>query len=137
MDLQKITVGADVASLDEVLSFVESVASDMSPKVQNQLAIAVEEVFVNIANYSYPGVKKGSGEAVISASIDGEKLIITFEDSGVPYNPLKKEDPDITASADERQIGGLGIFMVKKLMDGMEYTYEDGKNVLTVYKNIQ
>jgi anti-sigma regulatory factor (Ser/Thr protein kinase) len=133
MDIQTITVNADIASLDDVLAFTETVSGDLSFKLQNQLAIAVEEIFVNIAHYSY----NGSGEAVITAENDGVQLSITFEDKGVPYNPLKKDDPDITASAEDREIGGLGIFMVKKLMDGMEYNYVDGKNILTIHKNME
>ncbi|MDR0904202.1 MAG: ATP-binding protein [Ruminococcus sp.] len=135
METGKITVKADTDYLDEVLEFIETAAADMPMKMQNQLALAIEEIFVNIAHYAYKSYD-GGGEAVITASSDGEKLIVTFEDMGVPYNPLKKDDPDIEASADERQIGGLGIFMAKKLTDGMEYTHADGKNILTIYKNL-
>jgi anti-sigma regulatory factor (Ser/Thr protein kinase) len=130
--METITVKADLELLDDVLAFIETAAGDMPPKMQNQLAIAVEEIFVNIAHYSY----NDSGDAVITAVNDGEKLTITFEDTGIPYNPLEKKDPDITASADERKIGGLGIFMAKKLTDGMEYSFKDGKNILTILKII-
>jgi anti-sigma regulatory factor (Ser/Thr protein kinase) len=131
--METITVKAELELLDDVLAFIETAAVDMPPKMQNQLAIAVEEIFVNIANYSY---EAKNGDAVITAANDGEKLTITFEDMGIPYNPLAKNDPDITASADDRKIGGLGIFMAKKLTDGMEYSFKDGKNILTIHKNI-
>jgi anti-sigma regulatory factor (Ser/Thr protein kinase) len=113
MNTQTITVQASTESLDEVLAFVETVAEDMPFKLQNQLAIAAEEIFVNIANYAY----EAGGEAVITAESDDEKLVLTFEDKGTPYNPLEKDDPDVEASAEEREIGGLGIFMIKKLTD--------------------
>jgi anti-sigma regulatory factor (Ser/Thr protein kinase) len=130
--METIIVKADVGNLDDVLSFTEGFCGDLPMKIQNQIAIAVEEIFVNIAHYSYDGV----GEAVITAENAADKLIITFEDSGIPYNPLAKDDPDVTASADDRDIGGLGIFMAKKLMDGMTYSYEDGKNRLTIEKHL-
>ena len=99
-----------------------------------QIDVAVEEIFVNIANYAYPS---GEGEAVISieADKDAKSVSILFEDQGTPYDPLKNEDPDITLSADERPIGGLGIFMVKKSMDEVSYEYKDGKNRLTISKS--
>jgi anti-sigma regulatory factor (Ser/Thr protein kinase) len=98
--------------------------------LQNQLAIAAEEVFVNIAKYAY----EAGGEVFITARSDNEKLLLTFEDWGTPYNPLAKEDPDTDVPAEEREIGGLGIFMVKKLTDGIEYEYADGKNILKITK---
>jgi anti-sigma regulatory factor (Ser/Thr protein kinase) len=131
METQTLTVKAVTESLDEVLSFIETIAADMPPKLSNQLAIAVEEVFVNIANYAY----ESGGDAVITAQSDDEKLVITFEDSGTPYNPLQKSDPDTEASADDREIGGLGIFMIKKLTDGIEYDFSDGKNILKIHKS--
>ena len=100
-----------------------------------QVDIAVEELFVNIASYAYG---KEEGLAVIRLDIEKDPLTvkITFEDRGVPYNPLAKEDPDITLSAEERQIGGLGIYMVKKSMDDIIYEHKDGKNILTIVKKL-
>lgn len=105
-------------------------------KVQMQLDIAVEEVFVNIANYAYPD---GDGSADVHMEFQQdetgkEQVLLTFMDRGVPFDPVQKEDPDITLSANERQIGGLGIYMVKKSMDGISYRYEDGCNILTIMK---
>jgi len=100
-----------------------------------QLDIAMDELFSNIAHYAYPN---GEGDATVLAEFDEAQRIfsLTFIDSGVPYNPTEKEDPDITLSAEERSIGGLGIMMVRKTMDEMTYDYRDGKNYLTICKKI-
>ena len=134
--MKQLTVKADVSALDQVLAFADTFleANDCPMKIQMQIDIAIEELFVNIAHYAYPS---GEGEAVIGIEADTEAKCfkITFEDSGIPYDPLKKDDPDITLSADDRPIGGLGIFMVKKSMDDMTYEYKDNKNRLTITKN--
>ena len=102
-------------------------------KTQMQVDVAVEEIFVNIAHYAYaPGT--GAATVQAEASAETKTLTVTFIDSGVPYNPLEKPDPDVTLSAEDRQIGGLGIYMVKKSMDDMRYEYRDGRNVLTLEK---
>ena len=106
---------------------------DCSMKAQMQIDVAVEELFVNVSNYAYGD---SVGDVTIRVSVEDGNAAITLIDSGVPYDPLKKPDPDITLSAQERAIGGLGIFMVKKSMDKMEYEYTDGKNVLTITKKI-
>ena len=98
-----------------------------------QLEIAIEEIFTNISNYAY-GDDTGIASIRIETTDDPQCAVITFTDSGIPYDPLKKEDPDITLGADERPIGGLGIFMVKETMDDMSYEYRDGKNILTLKK---
>lgn len=133
----EIEIKALTENLQELISFVDGHLEDMgvSMKAQMQIDIAVEELFVNIAHYAYaPDV----GEAVISVAKDKEKnqISITFADSGKPYNPLEKLDPDVTLSAEERSIGGLGIFMVKKSMDDMRYEYKDGQNILTITKRL-
>ena len=104
-------------------------------KTQTTIDIAVEEIFVNIANYAYGS---SSGDAVIQVSMNEDPLSIeiTFIDSGSEYNPLAKPDPNTSLSLMERQKGGLGIFMVKKSMDDMTYEYKDGKNILKIVKNI-
>ena len=134
--MKQIKVKADTAELDNVLSFADTILEELgcSVKAQMQIDIAIEEIFVNIAHYAYPEAK---GEAVIYVE-PGEgssSVTITFEDEGIPYDPLKNEDPDITLSADDRPIGGLGIFMVKKSMDEVSYEYKDGKNRLTIKKS--
>ena len=95
--------------------------------------MAVEELFVNIASYAYA---PDTGTAEIGVDVSGGVAETTFADSGIPYNPLKKKDPDVALSAEEREIGGLGIFMVKKTMDEMRYCYRDGQNLLTIRKKI-
>ena len=133
----EITVNACVDKIAEVVAFVEEQLENMGAgmKAQMQISIAVDELFANIANYAYPN-GEGTATVRVEASEDGKKAVITFIDSGVPYNPLEKEDPDITLSAEDRPIGGLGIFMVKKSMDDIAYRYENGKNILSIRKKI-
>ena len=132
-----ITVDALVKNLSEVAAFIdgELEAADASIKAQMQIDIAVEELFVNVASYAYPD---GSGQAEISCFIDPEtrQAEITITDSGIPYNPMEKPDPDVTLSAQEREIGGLGIFMAKQSLDEMRYVRQDGRNILTLIKKI-
>ena len=90
-----------------------------------QIDLAVEEIFVNIANYAYRPVRENPLE-----------VTLTFLDSGAPYDPLAKEDPDITLDVKDRQIGGLGIFLVKQTMDDVKYEYKNGRNILTLTKNL-
>ena len=101
--------------------------------VRLEIDLAIEEIFVNIADYAYtPDIGDVDMKAWISD--DGMRLTLIFEDSGTPFDPLEKPDPDITLSASERQLGGLGIFLVKETMDDMTYEYKDGKNQLTLVK---
>ena len=135
--MKELTIPALLEKLDEVLAFVDEQleAHDCPMKVQMQVDIAVEELFVNIAHYAYnPEV----GEATVRVGVGGDPLQVTiqFQDGGKPYNPLEKEDPDVSLSAEERSIGGLGILMVKKSMDDIVYEYEDGKNILTIKKKL-
>ena len=129
-------IEADNKKLDDVIAFLESYLERIGCPInlQMQLSLAVEEIFVNIANYAYA---PGSGFADIKLSCEGDKLSIVFEDSGVPYNPLQKADPNIKLSAEERQIGGLGIFMTKKITDDIVYRHEGGKNILKLVKIIK
>lgn len=121
-----ITVVADDKSMLPVSEFVNSLTDKLSvvPKVANKVSIAVDEIYSNIVNYSEARM------ATVSYQIKDSKLYLTFIDDGIPYNPLEAEEPDITLTAEERKIGGLGIFMVKKMTESMEYIYEDDKNVL-------
>jgi anti-sigma regulatory factor (Ser/Thr protein kinase) len=104
-------------------------------KTQMAVCVALEEVFVNIAHYAYGG---GEGDMNLDIGFDQETRTITFRmtDKGVPFDPLKKPDPDITLSAEEREIGGLGIFITKQTMDSVTYAYENGENILTMTKTI-
>ena len=135
--MKKLTVPAAVSELERVLEFIDTEleANECPPRIIMQLNIAVEEIFVNIAHYAYnPEV----GFAEIVCEVGGEPLAVTvqFTDGGKPYDPLAKRDPDLTLTAEERQIGGLGIYMVKKSMDDVAYSYESGKNVLTIKKHL-
>jgi anti-sigma regulatory factor (Ser/Thr protein kinase) len=135
--MKELEIEALVDNLDAVLGFVDAQLEEIGcpPKIQMQIDLAVEEIFVNIANYAY---QPETGNAVLRVETDAERqtVTITFIDRGVPYDPLAREDPDITQSAEERQIGGLGVFLVKQTMDDVRYVYRDGMNILTVCKSV-
>ena len=120
--MKELRIDAKIENLEQVLAFLDTELEsiDCPMKEQMQLDVAVEEIFVNIASYAY---QPGEGDALIGLEkLEGpDRIVVTFIDSGVPYDPLAKEDPDVTLSAEERQIGGLGIYMVKKSMDDMTY----------------
>ncbi len=138
MDRDTLDIEAKIENLPQVTGFLDEKIKDLncSKKEIAQIRIIAEEIFVNISSYAY---SPGSGRAVIQAvTSSGENSIsITFIDSGVPFDPLKKEDPDISGKALERKKGGLGIFFVKKKVDSIDYEYSDGKNVLTLKKTFQ
>ena len=136
--MPELKIEARIENLDQVLTFIEKnlEAWDCSMKAQMQIAIAVEEIFVNIAHYAYaPAV--GTDRIRLENPDNVDMVQITFTDKGIPYDPLAKEDPDVTLSAEERQIGGLGIYMVKKSMDAMFYEYKDKQNILQIRKKIK
>ena len=135
--MKELTIAATVENIETVTHFVNEQLEtlDCPRKVQMQIDIAIDELFGNIVHYAYnPDV----GDATVRVEVTEEPLavVITFIDKGVPYDPLAKADPNITLSAEEREIGGLGIFMVKKTMDDITYEYKDGQNILTIKKNI-
>lgn len=134
--MAELCVKAYLNQLDTVLAFVtaEAEAAGLGMKDVTQLEISVEEIFVNIAHYAYE--EEGAGNATISVYVKDGFFTVSFEDSGKPFDPLAKEDPDISLSAEERQIGGLGIYMVKKYMDDVFYEYKDNKNILIVKKKV-
>lgn len=138
---QELVLEADTRELDKLNDFLEAQAEkvDCPMGTLMKIQISAEEIFTNIATYAYPD---GAGTAGITSEIgtdeDGDTVMtITFSDSGIPFDPLAMPDPDITASAEERDIGGLGIYMVKETMDKVEYNYENGRNVLTISKKIR
>ena len=128
---------AKTDALNDVIGFVEGALEEFECSMKNSMAIcvAIEEVFVNVAHYAY-----GDGEGDVSFDIsfnnDSREITFVMKDRGIPFDPLAKADPDITLSAEERSVGGLGIFITKKTMDKVEYTYENGENVLTMIKKI-
>lgn len=133
----ELHVEALTENLERVLNFVETRLEELDcpMKIQAQIDIAVEEIYVNIAHYAY---QSGTGQVTICIETEENSgiVVIRFIDSGIPFNPLEREDPDVTLSAEERNIGGLGIFMVKKSMDDVSYEYKDGHNILTIKKKI-
>ena len=135
--MTKKTIPAKTEFLNDLLGFVDEILDSFEcpMKVQTAICVALEEVFVNVAHYAYGG---GDGDVELCVGFDAESRTITFRmtDKGVPFDPLKKPDPDITLSAEEREIGGLGIFITKKTMDSVTYAYENGKNILTMTKKI-
>lgn len=135
--MREIIIDANTGNLGKVLEFVDNFLEERgcSPKAKMQIDIAVEEIFVNIASYAYGG-KKGSALVRVDSVLDPLSAVITFMDGGVRYDPLAKPDPDVTLSAEERPVGGLGIYMVKKSMDKIKYEYKEGKNILTIQKKL-
>ena len=135
--MKELKLAATVENIEVVTDFVNEQleALDCPMKAQMQIDIAIDELFGNIAHYAY---KPEVGDATVCIEVIDDPLavIITFIDNGVPYDPLAKADPDVTLSAEEREIGGLGIFMVKKSMDDVTYEYKDGQNILKIRKNI-
>ena len=135
--MKEIVLDAVIDNIHAATDFVDAEleALDCPMKAQLQLDVAIDEVFTNIASYAYPD---GGGTATVRFDFDADArtVRVAFIDSGVLFDPLKKADPDVTLSAEERSIGGLGIFMVKKTMDGMYYERRDGMNVLTIEKKI-
>ena len=135
-NIEEIVIEARRENLDQVLGFMDAHLErrDCPMKVMLQLDIAVEELFVNIANYAY-GDQVGQAVIQLQEEHDPEGISITFIDEGMPFDPLAKPDPDVTLGAMDRSVGGLGIYMVKKSMDDMKYRYEDNRNILTIRKN--
>ena len=135
--MKELTIAATVENIGTVTDFVNEQleALDCPMKAQMQIDIAIDELFGNIAHYAY-NPEVGSATVRVEVTEDPLAVIITFIDKGVPYDPLAKADPDTTLSAEERAIGGLGIYMVKKSMDDITYEYKDGQNILKIKKNL-
>ena len=135
--MRTLEIAAKRENLEKVISFINDLLKEngCSAKEQIKIEVTVEEIFVNIASHAYA---PGTGNAVINAEVSGEPKTLTmiFEDGGARYDPVAKEDPDITLPISERKVGGLGIFLVKKNMDYVNYEYKDGKNILTLKKVI-
>lgn len=130
-----MVIDATRENLSLVNRMIEEYLADKncSFKTRTQIELAVEEIYVNIASYAYPN---GGGKAEIILEKNPGQFVMVFKDKGIPYNPLEKPDPDTTLSAEKRNIGGLGIFLVKKNMDEVTYEHKDGYNILTIKKNL-
>lgn len=135
--MNTLTLEAKIDNIPVVTDFINEQleALDCAMKAQLQIDVAVDEVFTNISSYAYSG---GSGMATVRIDFDAETRVtsISFEDKGVPFNPLEQEEPDVTLSAEERPIGGLGIFLVRKTMDQVRYERRGDTNVLVIEKKI-
>lgn len=133
--MSDMAVAAKVEALSQVIQYINENLNHFGCREEliNQIDLAVEEIFVNIAHYAYSG---GEGDALISIELQGNppQAIIRFSDSGKPYNPTAREAPDLLLPLQERPIGGLGIFLARKYMDSMEYEYKNGRNMLTLCK---
>ena len=130
--MKELTIEAKIDNLCKALDFIsaELEMNGCKPKLLAQISIATEEIFVNISSYAY---RPEIGGVSIRIKVN-DMVTIEFEDNGTPYNPLIKNDPDVHLSAEEREVGGLGIFMVKKIMDTIEYQHIDNKNILIIKK---
>lgn len=137
MSGNELVIEALVENLPQVSDFVDQhlEAADCPMKAQMQIDIAVEEIFVNIANYAY-APDKGNATVQVEVSDEPITVTITFIDHGIPYDPLAREDPDISLPAEQRDVGGLGIFMTKKVVDDIFYEYKDGQNILRLKKKL-
>ena len=135
--MKSITVPATDKDTDPIVEFVEEELSqhDCPPRAMYQIEVAIEEILVNIV--SYAGLSEADGvEVRCEVTEDPLRVVVQFLDGGIPFDPLGKGDPDISPDALMDREGGLGIFMVKKMMDDVSYAYEDGKNTLTILKNL-
>ena len=135
--MQELTVEAKVENLDKVNDFINNSISEFncSKKAIMQLGVIVEEIFVNIASYAYPD-KVGFATVQVEIKNNPPAVTLTFVDEGVEYNPLTNEDPDLELSVEERGIGGLGIYLVKNIVEEISYNYKDNKNILSLTKNL-
>ena len=131
---RSLTVEANLARLDEVLNFVESISREQNApeEIMRQLQFSVDEMFSNVAKYAYQGRK---GTFTIHADVrEKGKIMFVLEDEGIPYNPLEQDNPDVNLPLERREIGGLGIFLVKNIVDEMNYCRENHKNKLSLVK---
>ncbi len=132
---QKLRVTATKENLEAVTAFLDALLESRScpPKMRLQIDLALEEMYINIANYAY-APETGEMELQVEFNKDGNEVTLILIDQGIPYDPLAKKDPDVTLPADKRKIGGLGIYLVKKTMDSMAYLRQEGRNILTMKK---
>ena len=135
--MKEMTVEATVENIAAVTDFVDGELEklDCSMKAEIQINVAIDELFGNIAHYAYDS-ETGPATVRVEVEEDPVAVIITFIDNGKPYDPLSTAEPDVTLSAEERAVGGLGVFLVKKTMDDISYEYKDGQNILRIRKNM-
>ena len=131
-----LTLHNDIQEVPQLAAFIDEVAEEcnIDMALTMSLNLAMEEAVVNVMNYAYPAGTVGNVD--IDAEFDNGTLTFVLSDSGTPFDPTQANDPDLTLQAEDRPIGGLGIFLVRQIMDQVEYHYRDGKNILTLSKNI-
>ena len=137
MSTKNLILPNDVQEVPKLAAFVDEVceAAGMDMSTTMQMNLAIEEAVVNVMEYAYPEGTKG--EVRIEAQTHDTYVEFTLTDDGKPFNPTEKGEVDITLSAEERSIGGLGIMLVKHYMDDTKYKYVEGQNVLTLRKNLK
>lgn len=132
-----LTLHNDVQEIPRLATFIEEIAEnhaiDMATSMN--LNLAMEEAVVNVMNYAYP--KESVNNIDITAEVNDEEIAFSIADSGIPFDPTQKGEPDLTLDAEDRPIGGLGIHLVRQLMDTLDYRYENGHNILTLKKRIK
>ncbi len=135
--MKELTIEATPENVDRAVEAVDEILEECGCKksVRMEIEVAVDELFSNIAHYAYHP-EKGYATVRVDVVKDPLSANITFIDSGRPYNPLSNADPDTTQSIEDRPIGGMGILIVKKSMDAVDYEYKDGKNILTIKRNL-
>ena len=135
--MKSLTISAEQKNLDAVVEFVYSELSpfDCPKSILRHVKLAIEEIFINIVRYAYHP-ETGLADVRCEVLQDPLRVVIQFLDGGVPFDPLSKEDADTSLEANEEREGGLGIFLVKQTMDDVQYSYEDGKNILTILKKL-
>ena len=133
---RQITLPNDVQEVPQLNVFVDEVCEqvDFDMSTTLKLNLAIEEAVVNVMNYAYPAGEKGDVD--IEAMINDEYLVFVISDSGTPFDPTAKAEVDTTLSAEERGIGGLGIHLIRQIMDTINYERVEGKNVLTLRKKL-
>ena len=133
--MKKLTVRAISKSIDEVTAFAGNILTEYecSYVIKAKISVVIDEIVSNISSYAYPD---GKGELEFGISVSNGSIVLIFTDRGQPFDPLKKSDPDVSIPTSKKQVGGLGIYMTKKLMDSVAYRYDDGKNILTITKKL-
>jgi sigma-B regulation protein RsbU (phosphoserine phosphatase) len=133
---QSLTLPNDISTIPQLSEFIEGICEELNldMSITMNLNLALEEAVVNVMEYAYPSDIQG--DVTINAIANDTRLVFIIIDSGIPFDPTKKEKVDTTLSAEERPIGGLGIHLVRELMDSVDYEYRDCKNILTLSKSI-
>ncbi len=136
-EAHKITLPAVVDSIEKVTEFINDrlQKKNVPQKIQTQIDVVIDELMSNVTKFAYRDGK--TGNISVELELNDDEVTMTFRDSGIPFNPLEQADPDVDAPLEKRKIGGLGLFLVRKTMDKLNYVYENGQNVLTVIKKLR